>query len=51
MGARGRSFAEEKFSIENTTRALKYLLIRKGGITPPEAARVADPHLQSAEFS
>jgi len=51
MGVRGRASAEEKFSIEITTRSLKYLLIRKGGITPPEAAMEADPHLGSAEFS
>ena len=51
MGARGRASAEEKFSIENTTRTLKYLLIQKGGITPPDAAGVADPRLRSAEFS
>jgi colanic acid/amylovoran biosynthesis glycosyltransferase len=51
IGAQGRATAEEKFSIENTTRALKYLLIRHGGITPPDAAKAADPSLQTAEFA
>jgi colanic acid/amylovoran biosynthesis glycosyltransferase len=51
LGTQGRASVEEKFSIENTTRALKYLLVKNGGITPPDAARIADPHLQSAEFS
>jgi glycosyltransferase involved in cell wall biosynthesis len=51
MGMQGRVSAEEKFSIENTTRALKYLLVKNGGIAPPDAAQIADPHLHSAEFS
>ena len=51
MGAQGRATAEEKFSIANTTRTLKYLLIRNGGVTPPDAALAADPQLRSAEFS
>jgi hypothetical protein len=51
VGAHGRTSAEEKFAIENTTRRLKYLLVKNGGITPPDAARMADPRIQSAEFS
>ena len=51
MGALGRASVEEKFSIENTTRTLKHLLVRHGGITLPDAAMAADPHLRSAKFS
>jgi glycosyltransferase involved in cell wall biosynthesis len=45
IGNKGRQTAEEKFSIANTTRSLKQLLIRYGPVDPPEAARRFDPDL------
>jgi len=44
-GARGRASAEAKFSIPQTTRELKHLLVRRARVTAPEAARALDPHL------
>ncbi len=42
-GARGRASAAAKFSIENTTRELKHLLVRHAAVCPPPAALSADP--------
>ena len=45
LGTRGRGVAEEKFSIEKTTRALKHLLVDRCGVRPPPVARGIDPAL------
>ena len=45
LGTRGRCVAEEKFSIEKTTSALKHLLVDRCGVRPPRAAREIDPAL------
>jgi glycosyltransferase involved in cell wall biosynthesis len=50
MGARGRDSARARFAVENTTRALKHLLIKHGGIAAPAAAKIADPELPSRSF-
>jgi colanic acid/amylovoran biosynthesis glycosyltransferase len=50
MGARGRESARAKFAVGNTTRALKHLLVKRGGITPPAAAKKADPELPMPSF-
>jgi len=42
-GASGRASAVAKFSIENTTRALKHLLVRLAAVAAPPAARAGDP--------
>ncbi len=44
-GERGRQSAEEKFSIENTTRALKHLLVEHAPVAAPPAAQQLDPTL------
>jgi glycosyltransferase involved in cell wall biosynthesis len=44
-GERGRTTAVAKFSIEETTRVLKHLLVRHAGVVPPAAARRFDPEL------
>jgi colanic acid/amylovoran biosynthesis glycosyltransferase len=43
MGARGRASSVAKFSIENTTRELKHLLVRHAPVVPPPGAVAADP--------
>ncbi len=40
-----RRTAQEVFSIQNTTRSLKHLLVKRAGIRPPPAARIVDPDL------
>jgi len=47
---RARMMAAEKFSIEKTTRDLQHLLVGRGRILPPEAARRLDPTLPGATF-
>ena len=44
-GERGRATAVAKFSIEETTRALKHLLVQRAGVEAPAAARYFDPEL------
>jgi glycosyltransferase involved in cell wall biosynthesis len=46
-GERGRASAVAKFSIENTTRELKHLLLRHAEVMPPAAATSADPQMPS----
>ena len=50
FAARARLVAGEKFAIDKTTRDLQHLLIRRGGIVAPEAARSLDPALPRADF-
>jgi glycosyltransferase involved in cell wall biosynthesis len=38
-----RRMAQEVFSIENTTRSLKHLLVKQAGVRPPAGARRVDP--------
>jgi glycosyltransferase involved in cell wall biosynthesis len=45
LGERARATARERFAIEKTTSLLKHLLVGRAGITPPVAARKADPGL------
>ncbi len=47
---RGHGAAVLNFSIENTTRSLKHLLVRLGGVTPPAKARALDPKLPRGLF-
>lgn len=44
-GERGRTSVIAKFSIENTTRELKQLLVRHAAVMPPAAALANDPQL------
>ena len=48
FAARARAVAMEKFSVGKTTRELQHLLLRRGRIRPPEAARNLDPTLLRA---
>ncbi len=41
-GRRGREAAVAKFSVANTTRALKHLLVAQAAVTPPAAALKSD---------
>lgn len=45
FGMRGHGTAVTHFSIESTTRALKHLLVKIAGVTPPAQARELDPSL------
>ena len=45
MGAHGRESAVKKFAIEETTRAMKHLLVGRCGVRAPLGAREADPSL------
>jgi len=45
FGSRGHGTAVAKFSSENTTRALKHLLVRHAGVKPPPRAADLDPTL------
>lgn len=47
IAEQGRKTAEERFAIEETTRQLKHLLVRKAGVIPPASARKLDPALPS----
>ncbi len=40
-----RQTAHEVFGIQNTTRTLKHLLVKRAGVRPPPGARIADPDL------
>lgn len=51
LGSRGRESAVQKFAIENTTSALKHLLVRRCGVTPPPAALDLDPTLPRGWWS
>ena len=51
LGQHGRVAAEEKFAVEKTTRALKHLLVERGRLDVPEAARDADPTLPFMGFA
>lgn len=44
-GQRGLISAAAKFSIENTTRELKYLLVRHAGVIAPPTAVAVDPEI------
>lgn len=48
-GQRGRSSAVARFSLENTTRELKHLLVRHAPVIPPAAARTADSQMPPSE--
>ena len=50
LGTRGHGTAVAKFSIENTTRALKHLLVRFGRVRAPAKARELDPTLPRGLF-
>ena len=50
FAAKARRCAEEKFSIEKTTNELQRLLIARGRVVAPEAARRLDPTLPAADF-
>jgi colanic acid/amylovoran biosynthesis glycosyltransferase len=45
MAARGRASANARFAIEQTTRELKHLLVRRAHVSVPEPARALDPEL------
>ncbi len=47
---RGRGAAIANFAIENTTRSLKHLLVRLGGVAPPAKAFALDPKLPRGFF-
>lgn len=46
-----RRTAREVFSIENTTRSLKHLLVKHAGVRPPPGARMADPAIPVAWYT
>ena len=50
LAASARRSAGGKFASEMTTRDLQHLLIRRGGVVAPEAARSLDPTLPRATF-
>jgi hypothetical protein len=45
LGTRAHGTAVSKFALENTTRMLKHLLVKHGGVRPPAAASAADPKM------
>jgi glycosyltransferase involved in cell wall biosynthesis len=49
-GERGRASAREKFAVENTTRALKHLLVRHAPVDPPARALELDATLSRPGF-
>lgn len=49
-GREARVSAAVLFSIENTTRELKHLLVRHAPITPPAAALASDPEIPKPDF-
>ena len=50
LAVSGRQAAVEKFPIEKTTRDLQHLLIRRGRVIAPSAARRLDPTLPRETF-
>ncbi len=50
LATQGRQSATGKFSLENTTRDLRHLLILRAGVSPPEAARNFDPTIPRATW-
>lgn len=51
FATRGHGAARANFSIDVTTRALKHLLVKAGGVTPPPRALELDPKLPRGFFS
>lgn len=50
-GDNGQRFARDTFDIRRTTRALKHLLVREGGVVPPPEALRLDPGMPAARSS
>ncbi|HEV7869030.1 MAG TPA: glycosyltransferase family 4 protein [Chthoniobacteraceae bacterium] len=50
-GKQARASAVEKFSIENTTRTLKHLLVTHADLTPPPGAQALDSSLRTPNLT